>query len=112
MSKFGFLPSGSGIPFEAHLEKLDEPAKAALLELRRFIMSLGSNVIEEVRPHRIVYAKTMTFRTFLDVEPAIDHLVVELRSGRENPPARTTIKTRQDVEEMKNAISEAFAKIR
>lgn len=64
------------IPFETHLDSLKEPAKTILLDLRNFVKSLGGTVIEEVRPHRVVYAKTLNFRIFLDVEPAGDSLVI------------------------------------
>ena len=37
--------------------------------IRKFCLELGDNVIEDVRMHRIVYCKSMTFRWFLDVEP-------------------------------------------
>jgi hypothetical protein len=52
------------ITFETHLDGLEEPAKTAMIALRNFVRSLGSNVIEEVRPHRVAYAKSMNFRTF------------------------------------------------
>lgn len=110
MSKFGFVSSGP--PFEAHLENLQEPARSIMLDLRKFTLSLGSNVIEEVRPHRVVYAKTLTFRTFLDVEPAIDHLIVEVRSGRQEPPARFVVKTQQELAGLKNAVAQAYEKVR
>ena len=110
MSKFGFVSRGP--PFEAHLEKLHAPARSLMLELRKFVTSLGTNVIEEVRPHRVVYAKTLTFRTFLDVEPAIDHLIVEVRSSRQEPPTRSVIRTQQDADLLKNAIAQAYEKIR
>lgn len=109
----GFIPSsGGGPPFEAHLAGLQEPAKSIMSDLRRFALSLGPGVIEEVRPHRVVYAKTLTFRTFLDVEPAMDHLVIETRSSRQSPPARIIVKTQQDAEQAKKAIAEAYEKIR
>jgi hypothetical protein len=111
VSKFGFVSSG-GPPFEAHLEKLREPARSLMLDLRKFVTSLGANVIEEVRPHRVVYAKTLTFRTFLDVEPAVDHLIVEIRSSRQEPPTRSIIRTQQDADGLKNAIAQAYEKIR
>lgn len=111
MSKFGFVSSG-GLPFEAHLEKLTEQARLMMIDLRKFVMSLGANVIEEVRPHRIVYAKTLTFRTFLDIEPAVDNLVVEVRSSRQEPPARFAIKTQKDLDGLKNAVAQAYEKIR
>lgn len=114
-NNLGFLPSssvGGRPPFEAHLAGLGEPAKSIMSELRRFVLSLGPSVIEEVRPHRVVYAKTLTFRTFLDVEPAVDHLVIRIRSGRQSPPALIIIKTRQEAEQAKKAITEAYEKIR
>lgn len=111
MSKFGFVSSG-GPPFEAHLERLTEPARSLMIDLRKFVTSLGTNVIEEVRPHRVVYAKTLTFRTFLDVEPAVDDLVVEVRSNRQEPPTRFVINTQQDLDSLKNAIAQAYEKIR
>jgi hypothetical protein len=113
---FGFLPSsspGGGPPFEGHLAGLQEPAKGIMADLRRFALSLGPSVIEEVRPHRVVYAKTLTFRTFLDVEPAVDHLVVEIRTGgRQSPPERIIVKTQEEAERAKKAIAEAYEKIR
>ena len=112
MDKLGFLPSGGTLPFEMHLEKLQEPARSAMLDLRNFVKSLGPSVIEEVRPHRVVYAKTLTFRTFLDIEPAIDHLVIEIRSSRSSPPVRTTARTPADCEEIKKQIAGAYEKIR
>ncbi len=110
MEKFGMFPSGG--KFETHLEKLDEPVRSVMLDLRKFAMSLGANVIEEVRPHRVVYAKTLTFRTFLDIEPVVDHLVIEIRSSRASPPTRAMVRTQQEAEGIKKTIAEAYEKIR
>ncbi|MEM2139373.1 MAG: hypothetical protein QXJ74_03540 [Nitrososphaera sp.] len=112
MDKFGLLPSGNSIPFEAHLEHLDAQRKEIMLDIRSFAKTLGPNVIEEVRPHRVVYAKTLTFRTFLDVEPAGDHLSVEVRSGRAGPAERFDVRTQQDLEQVKKQATQAFEKIR
>src|ERR687887_592986 len=76
MSKFGLYSdnSAASITFESHLEGLEEETKMLLLDLRNFVKSLGDNVIEEIRPHRIAYAKSLTFRTFLDIQPKKDYL--------------------------------------
>lgn len=106
--------SGSGpgkIPFETHLARLEDSAKSILLDLRAFARSLGPNVIEEVRPHRVVYCKTMNFRIFLDVEPSGDYLVVAIRSGRSAPPVSLTIKTGEDLEVAKKQVADAYQKI-
>lgn len=102
---------GSPIPFEIHLEKLSEPVRSILVDLRGFVKSLGTNVIEEVRPHRVVYAKTMNFRTFLDVEPAGDSLALSIRYGRAAPPTTATVRTAEDAEDAKKHIIEAYQKI-
>lgn len=99
------------IPFESHLEGLKEPTRTIMLDLRSFVKSLGSNVIEEVRPHRVAYAKTMNFRTFLDIKPAGDSLVLSVRYGRAAPPATATVKTVEDAENAKKQIVEAYQKI-
>ena len=106
-----FSPGGNRIPFETHLERLQEPARAIIVDLRKFAMSLGSNVIEEVRPHRVVYAKTMNFRIFLDVEPAGDALVIAIKASRNMAPFTAEIKTAQDAESIKKQIAEAYQKI-
>lgn len=105
------MMSGGHIPFETHLEGLQEPAKTIMLDLRSFVKSLGANVIEEVRPHRVAYAKTMNFRTFLDIMPAGDSLVLSIRYGRAAPPATATVKTAQDAEGAKKQIADAYQKI-
>lgn len=100
-----------GIPFENHLEGLKEPAKTIMLDLRSFVKSLGSNVIEEVRPHRVAYAKTMNFRTFLDIMPAGDSLVLSIRYGKAAQPITTTITTVREAETAKKQIADAYSKI-
>ena len=105
------MQHGNSIPFETHLERLTDPLKAVMFDLRRFVLSLGSNVIEEVRPHRVVYSKTMNFRIFLDIEPAGDSLVVSIRSGRSASPIAMTVRNAQESEQAKSHIAEAYQKI-
>jgi hypothetical protein len=108
-----FGTSPGRITFESHLEKLKEPVRSIMVDLRKFVISLGSNVIEEVRPHRIVYSKTMNFRTFLDIEPTTDgdSLVLLIRYGRGTPPVSLMVVTIEDAERSKKRIAEAYQKI-
>jgi hypothetical protein len=108
-----FGTSPGRITFESHLEKLKEPVRSIMVDLRKFVISLGSNVIEEVRPHRIVYSKTMNFRTFLDIEPTTDgdSLVLLIRYGRGTPPVSLMVVTIEDAERTKKRIAEAYQKI-
>jgi predicted transport protein len=114
MSKFGLYSdkSAAAIPFEHHLEGLEEETKTSLLDLRNFVKSLGDNVIEEVRPHRITYAKSLTFRTFLDIQPRKDSLTISLRKSRNESTTNHTVKTAEDIENVKPQIAEAYEKIK
>lgn len=105
--------SGPGrIPFESHLEKLKEPARTLMVDLRKFVISLSSNVIEEVRPHRIVYSKTLNFRTFLDIESTTgDSLMLSISYGRGTSPVSLMVVTIEDAERAKKQIAEAYQKI-
>ena len=115
MSKFGIYSDKSlqaPIRFETHLEKLGEQTKTMLLNLRHFVKSLGNNVIEEVRPHRIVYAKSLTFRTFLDIQPKNDSITISVRKTRTEPPTVHIAKAEQELEDIKYQIAEAYKTIR
>ena len=114
MSKFGLYSdnSAAAIPFERHLEGLQEETKTLLLDLRNFVKSLGDNVIEEVKPHRITYAKSLTFRTFLDIQPRKDSLTISLRKSRNESTTDHIVKTVQDIENVKPQIAEAYKKIK
>jgi hypothetical protein len=112
MSGFGFVNNKSGLQFEDHLTALRGDTREILLELRRFVQSLGDNVIEEVRPHRIVYAKTLNFRAFLDVQPKDDGLAIVVKQGRGKPENAFLISNDKDLEEAKSQISLAFQDIK
>jgi predicted transport protein len=81
--------------------------------LRNFVKSLGDNVIEEVRPHRITYAKSLTFRTFLDIQPRKDSLTISLRKSRSESTTDYIVKTVvEDMENVKPQIAEAYEEIK
>ena len=71
-----------------------------------------NSVIEEVRPHRIVYAKSLTFRTFLDIQTKKDSLTISLRKGRNESTINHTVKTAEDIENVKPQIANAFENIK
>ena len=101
-----------GKSFESHLSSLEQEPRLLLLELRDFVKSLGSNVIEEIRPHRIVYAKSLTFRTFLDIQPRNNTLVVSLRKSRTEPVLTKTIDSSVQLNDFKNQIEDAYVSIK
>jgi hypothetical protein len=112
MSEFGFVNNRVGLQFEDHLKNLRGDTREMLLELRRFVQSLGDMIIEEVRPHRIVYAKTLTFRAFLDIQPKEEGLAIVVKHGRGKPEYAFLISSGKDLEEAKSQISQAFHDIK
>jgi predicted transport protein len=112
VSKFGFYPEKSDISFENHLAGLETQARTLLLNLRTFIKSLGDNVIEETRPHRIAYAKSLNFRTFVDVQPKNDCLIISIRKARTEPLATSILNNPSQLEAIKEQIADAYKTIR
>lgn len=113
MNKFRLYSDKSQhITFESHLEGLEGETKTLLLNLRDFVKRLGNNVIEEVRPHRIVYAKSLTLRTFLDIQPKKDYISISIRKSRNEPVINRTIRVVVEIEDLKPQISEAYEKIK
>ena len=80
--------------------------------LRNFCFSLGDNVIEDVRMHRIVFCKSITFRWFLDMEPELNSIILKIQKNRKEPQMKIRIKTNDSLEEVKKLISEAYNSIR
>ena len=111
MDKFGLYSEGPKISVEDHLSRLEEPAKTIFQEIRNFVLSLGSNVIEEVRPHRIVYSKSFNFRTFLDIEPAVSVLAVSVKTGPRGESTKLMISSEEQMQDLKELLKQAYARI-
>ena len=88
------------------------PAIASLFdEIRDFCFSLGDNVIEDVRMHRVVMCKSMTFRWFLDIEPQKDSIILKIQTSRKDPKKEISIKSENDFKKVESFIRDAFKKI-
>ncbi|HET6590102.1 MAG TPA: hypothetical protein VFG45_08070 [Candidatus Nitrosocosmicus sp.] len=111
MNKFGLYTDKPSISFDSHLIHLDDTMKKILLNLRKFVLQLGNNIVEEIRPHRIVYAKSLTFRYFLDIYPNKDSLTIAIRKNRKEPATEHTIKTHDDLNKIEKEIETAFKEI-
>jgi len=47
------------------MKKADPRVQPLMDSLRKFCFSLGSNVVEDVRMHRVVFCKSFAFRWFV-----------------------------------------------
>lgn len=80
-------------------------------ELRDYCFSLGTNVLEDVRMHRIVFSKSLTFRFFADIEPQRESVMVKIRRDRKEPLKEIEVIEGQDLGQVKSLISEAYSNI-
>ena len=79
--------------------------------IREFCFSLGENVIEDVRMHRIVFCKSITFRWFADVEPENEGVIIKIQKNRKETSKNFKIRKNQDISEFKQIIRKAFEEI-
>ena len=79
--------------------------------IREFCFSLGKNVVEDVRMHRVVFCKSMTFRWFVDVEPQIDGVIIKIQKSRKEPVQIIQVKKDQKISEFNQMLKDAFEEI-
>ena len=85
------------------------PAMLPLFDsLRNFCFLLGKNVVEDIRMHRIVFCKSITFRWFVDMEPQGESIKIKIQKDRKGPQETLLIKTDKDVEHAKELIQDAY----
>lgn len=80
--------------------------------LREFCLSLGSNVVEDIRAHRVVFGKSLSFRWFADLEPDQQGIIVKIQRDRKEPFNTISIKPNQDSDELRKIILDAYNTIR
>jgi hypothetical protein len=80
--------------------------------IREFCLSLGSNVVEDIRAHRVVFGKSLSFRWFVDLEPDQQIIIVKIQRDRKEPFNTTSVKPNQDISELKKIILDAYNTIR
>ncbi len=80
--------------------------------IREFCLSLGKNVVEDVRMHRVVFCKSITFRWFVDVEPEREGVIIKIQKNRKEPVQIVKVKKNQQISEFSQMLRVAFEEIR
>ena len=80
--------------------------------LREYCISLGSNVVEDVRAHRVVFGKSLSFRWFADLEPGLEEIIIKIQRDRKEPQKTITVRTSDDLTETKKLMQDAYNTIR
>jgi len=103
---------GNGRTYEDFQRQIPKPVKPLFDKLRVYCKSLDEKVIEDVRMHRVVFCKTMTFRWFADLEPTQSSIIIKIQKERKTEPKILEITLEQDLSEIENALKDAFTNIR
>jgi len=107
----GLISSGNKRTFENFKNQIPKSSLTLFQELRDYCLSLGQNVVEDVRMHRIVFGKSLTFRRFADLEPLPEGILVKVQKNRKEQPITIMIQNNENTEALKNLIKEAFTEI-
>ena len=91
--------------------QISSDVKPVFEEFRNFCLSLGDNVVEDVRMHRIVFGKSMSFRWFADIEPEKQGILIKIQKDRKEPPEIIQIKAIDNTEQAKELIKKAYQSI-
>ena len=102
---------GNGRTYEDFERQIPKPVKPLFDKLRIYCKSLDEKVIEDVRMHRVVFCKTMTFRWFADLEPTQSSIIIKIQKERKTEPKVLEITSEQDLSEIENALRDAFTNI-
>ena len=107
----GFVAPGGKRSYEDFARQVPENLRPILDSVRQFCLSLGPNVVEDVRMHRVVFGKTMTFRWFADVEPESGGILIKVQRSRKEPAQTFRVENSQDVAEFGDIIRQAWEQI-
>jgi predicted transport protein len=105
------LISGKKRTYEEFRKTISSNVAILFDELRSFCFTLGKNVIEDIRMHRVVFSKSMSFRNFADIEPQRDHIVLKIKRNRKEPEKEIQIKLNDNLDEIKKLLFDAYTNI-
>jgi hypothetical protein len=107
-----FFSSGNKRSYNDFKKNISPQIQSLFDLLRDFCFSLGSNVIEDVRMHRIVFCKSITFRWFVDMEPGIDSVLLKIQRNRKEAPLTMKINADDNLDQVKEFLKDAYVTIR
>jgi predicted transport protein len=106
-----FIGVGNGRTYEDFQRQIPKPVKPLFDKLREYCKSLDNKVIEDVRMHRVVFCKTMTFRWFADMEPTQSSVIIKIQKERKTEPKIFEVTAEQELSELEFTLKDAFTTI-
>ena len=107
----GNVSFGNKQNFEQFKKQIPTPILPLFEEMREFCFSLGENIIEDVRMHRVVFCKSMTFRWFADLQPSEEGVILKIQKNRKESIQIIKILKNEDITKQKKIIQDAFNEI-
>ena len=96
--------------YDDFMKEADPKVHPLMDSLRKFCFSLGSNVVEDIRMHRVVFCKSFAFRWFVDVEPQNDSVLLKIQKSRKETET-VELGLDQDLDKTQEIIREAYNSI-
>jgi predicted transport protein len=107
----GLISFGNKRNYEDFKKQIPVTVLPLFDSIREFCLNLGENVLEDIRMHRVVFCKSMTFRWFLDVEPEKDGIKIKIQKSRKDPIQTIQIKKDQKILEFTELFKTAYENI-
>jgi predicted transport protein len=107
----GIISFGNKRSYDDFKKQIPNSVLPLFDSIREFCFSLGENVVEDVRMHRVVFCKSMTFRWFVDVEPQREGVIIKIQKNRKEPVQIIQIKKDQLISEFNQMLKVAFEEI-
>lgn len=107
-----FFSVGNKRSYADFKKQIPSQTQSIVENLRDFCFSLGDNVIEDVRMHRIVFCKSITFRWFADIEPENETILLKIQKNRKENQEIIRLKPDDNLEHVKKILRDAFETIR
>ena len=107
----GLISFGNKRNYEDFKKQIPVTVLPLFDSIRKFCFNLGENVLEDVRMHRVVFCKSMTFRWFIDVEPEKDGVKIKIQKNRKDPIQTIQIKEDQKILEFTELFKTAYENI-
>ena len=107
----GIISFGNKRTYEDFKKQIPSSVLSLFDSIREFCFSLGENVIEDVRMHRVVFCKSITFRWFADVEPQQEGVIIKIQKSRKEPIQIFQINKEQQILEFSEMIKNAYDEI-
>ena len=107
----GIISFGNKRSYDDFKKQIPNSVLPLFDSIREFCFGLGENVVEDIRMHRVVFCKSMTFRWFVDVEPQREGVIIKIQKNRKEPVQIIQIKKDQLISEFNQMLKVAFEEI-